>query len=135
LVTKSFAPGFSVYNEKRITNEEGAEKTKVEYRVWNPFRSKIAATVLGGVSDIHITPGCKILYLGASCGTTVSHISDIVGEKGTVYAVEFAHRVGRELVNMSKKRTNVIPIVADARHPLEYRFLVGVVDIVFADVA
>lgn len=52
-----------------------------------------------------------------------------------VYAVEFSHRSGRDLVNMAKKRTNVIPIIADARKPLEYRVFVGMVDVVFADVA
>lgn len=52
---------------------------KVEYRVWNPFRSKLAAAILGGVDKIHIKPGDKVLYLGAASGTTVSHVSDIVG--------------------------------------------------------
>ena len=52
-----------------------------------------------------------------------------------MYAVEFSHRVGRELINMAKKRTNVIPIIEDARHPHKYRMLVGMVDVVFADVA
>lgn len=53
--------------------------TKVEYRVWNPFRSKLAAAILGGVDQIYMPPGCKVLYLGAASGTTVSHVSDIVG--------------------------------------------------------
>ena len=66
---------------------------------------------------------CKVLYLGASAGTTVSHVSDIVGPTGVVYAVEFAHRPGRDLINMAKSRTNVIPIIEDARHPLKYRML------------
>ena len=52
-----------------------------------------------------------------------------------MYAVEFAHRPGRELINMAKKRTNVIPIIEDARYPLKYRMLVDMVDVVFADVA
>lgn len=52
---------------------------KVEYRVWNPFRSKLAAAILGGVENIHIKPGAKVLYLGAASGTTVSHVADIVG--------------------------------------------------------
>ena len=51
----------------------------MEYRVWNPFRSKLAAAILGGVDNIHIGPGSKVLYLGAASGTTVSHVSDIVG--------------------------------------------------------
>ena len=52
---------------------------KTEYRVWNPFRSKLAACVLGGVDAIHMPPGSKVLYLGAASGTSVSHVSDIVG--------------------------------------------------------
>lgn len=52
-----------------------------------------------------------------------------------VYAVEFSHRSGRDLVNMAKKRTNVIPIIEDARHPAKYRMLVGMVDVIFSDVA
>ncbi|KAL6269662.1 putative mediator of RNA polymerase II transcription subunit 36b [Prunus yedoensis var. nudiflora] len=78
LVTKNMVPGEAVYNEKRISvqNEDG---TKVEYRIWNPFRSKLAAAILGGVDDIWIKPGARVLYLGAASGTTVSHVSDIVG--------------------------------------------------------
>ena len=37
-------------------------------------------------------PGSKVLYLGAASGTTVSHVADIVGPEGMVYAVEFSHR-------------------------------------------
>jgi fibrillarin-like rRNA methylase len=79
----------------------------------------------GGIDGIHMKPGSKVLYLGAAAGTTVSHVSDIVGPTGCVYAVEFAHRPGRDLINMAKSRTNVIPIIEDARHPLKYRMLMG----------
>merc|ERR1719389_924522 len=106
LVTKNLTPGEAVYGEKRISVEEtGADGAvgKVEYRVWNPFRSKLA-------------------------------VADLVGPEGLVYAVEFSHRSGRDLVNMAKKRPNVIPIIEDARHPQKYRMLVGMVDCVFADV-
>nr|CAD1830789.1 unnamed protein product [Ananas comosus var. bracteatus] len=134
LCTKNMVVGESVYGEKRISvqNEDGS---KVEYRVWNPFRSKLAAAILGGVDNIWIAPGTRILYLGAASGTTVSHVSDLVGPTGVVYAVEFSHRSGRDLVNMAKKRTNVIPIIEDARHPARYRMLVGMVDVIFSDVA
>ncbi|KAM1207261.1 hypothetical protein ACFX13_007974 [Malus domestica] len=134
LVTKNMVPGESVYNEKRISvqNEDG---TKVEYRVWNPFRSKLGAAILAGIDIIGIKPGARVLYLGAASGTSVSHVSDIVGPTGVVYAVEFSPRSGRDLVNMAKKRTNVIPIIEDARHPARYRMLVSVVDVIFTDVA
>jgi len=79
LVTKNLVPGESVYGEKRISIDGGVEGTKTEYRVWNPFRSKLAAGVLGGLDDIFIKPGAKVLYLGAASGTSVSHVADIVG--------------------------------------------------------
>lgn len=142
LVTKNLTPGESVYGEKRISigasanaNGDDATPSSVEYRVWNPFRSKLAAGILGGVDNIYMGPGSKVLYLGAASGTSVSHVADIVGPEGTVFAVEFSHRSGRDLINMATHRTNVIPIVEDARHPLKYRMLVGMVDCIFADVA
>lgn len=134
LVTRNLVPGSTVYGEKRISvdNKEG---DKVEYRVWNPFRSKLAAGILNGLENIHMKPGSKVLYLGAASGTTVSHVADLVGEEGLVYAVEFSHRSGRDLINVAKKRTNIIPIIEDARHPHKYRMLIGMVDVIFADVA
>jgi len=134
LVTRNLVPGESVYGEKRIS-VDGEDGEKVEYRVWNPFRSKIAAAILGGVDNIWFKPGAKVLYLGAASGTTVSHVSDLVGEEGMVYAVEFSQRAGRDLINTAKKRVNVVPIVEDARHPQRYRMLVPMIDVVFADVA
>lgn len=145
LVTLNSTPGVAVYGEKRISVEvpppangtDGATAVpqKVEYRVWNPFRSKLAAAVLGGVDHIWIQPGSRVLYIGAAAGTSVSHVSDIVGPSGAVYAVEFSHRPGRDLLGVAKQRTNIIPIIEDARHPLKYRMLISMVDTVFADVA
>jgi len=135
LVTKNLVPGESVYGEKRISIETGEDGGKIEYRVWNPFRSKLAAGVLGGMDKIFIVPGAKVLYLGAASGTSVSHVADIVGPEGVVYAVEFSPRSGRDLINMAKKRTNVIPIVEDARSPQKYRMLLSTVDVIFADIA
>jgi len=133
LATKNLTPGETVYGEKKIEVEDGGQK--IEYRTWNPFRSKLAASILGGVRSVHIKPGSKVLYLGAASGTTVSHVSDVVGPEGKVYAVEFSHRSGRDLLNVAKKRTNIVPIIEDARHPWKYRMLVGMVDTIFADVA
>jgi len=133
LVTLNMNPGEAVYGEKRIEIE--ADGVKKEYRQWNPFRSKLASSILGGIKNIYMKPTSKVLYLGAASGTTVSHVSDIVGTEGAVYAVEFSHRTGRELLEVAKKRTNIIPIIEDARKPHKYRMLVPMVDVVFADVA
>jgi rRNA 2'-O-methyltransferase fibrillarin len=140
LLTRSIAPGEVVYGEKKIgiegdKNPETGIAPKIEYRVWNVFRSKLAASIINGVKDIYIKPGAKVLYLGAASGTTVSHVADIVGESGVVYAVEYSPRSGRDLVNMAKKRVNVIPIIEDARKPYKYRMVTGMVDVIFSDVA
>lgn len=134
LVTRNMDPGNSVYGEKRLVAEE-SDDVKIEYRVWNPFRSKLGAGIVGGVGNMPIKPGSKVLYLGGASGTTVSHVSDMIGPDGVVYAVEFSHRSGRDLTNMAKRRPNVVPIVEDARQPQRYRMLIGMVDVIFSDVA
>ena len=144
LVTKNLAPGESVYGEKRVTIEENSQlpdgnndnQNKIEYRVWNGFRSKLGASILNGIENIYMKPGSKVLYLGAANGTTISHVSDLVGENGIVYGVEISERSGRDLINMAKKRSNLVPIIDDARKPQNYRFLIPtLVDCIFADVA
>src|SRR5438094_6673783 len=82
LATLSQDPGTTVYGEDIVRIGDR------EYRVWDPYRSKLAAAVLKGLSEVPIKPGNSVLYLGAASGTTASHVSDIVGEKGRVYCVE-----------------------------------------------
>lgn len=134
LVTRNLVPGKNVYGEKLITVED-AKEGPIEYREWNPYRSKIGACIILGFNKFGIKPGATVLYLGAASGTTVSHVSDIVGPTGRVYGVEFSPRVGREFVNLAKIRPNIVPIIEDARHPQKYRMLVPMVDCLFADVA
>ena len=131
LATKNLTPGRSVYGE-RLIRFEG-----VEYRVWDAFRSKLAAAILKGVQNVPIKPGHKVLYLGAASGTTASHVSDIVGDKGQVFCVEFASRSLRELVcNVCAFRLNMSPFLEDARLPEKYAmFIQGKVDDIYCDVA
>ncbi len=128
--TRSLAPGISVYGEQVI--EQGG----VEYRVWDPYRSKLSGAIMKGMRSYPLAPGARVLYLGASTGTTVSHVSDIVGEDGIVFAVEVSHRVARELLErVVKHRRNVVPILEDARKPERYEFVYGKVDLVYVDIA
>jgi len=130
IATLSIAPGTVVYGERILKIGDA------EYRLWNPYRSKIAAAILKGLKNFFISPRWKILYLGAASGTTVSHVSDIVGQEGVVYAVEVAHRPFRDfLEKVSRNRRNVVPILADARSPFEYGWLLQEVDAVYCDVA
>nr|UXY87037.1 fibrillarin like-protein [Cryptomonas paramecium] len=135
LCTLNMVPGESVYGEKRFSVLCEKKNIKIEYRIWNPFRSKLAAAILGGIDNTYIKPGIKILYIGAANGTTVSHISDIIQHQGIVYAVEFSHRSGRDLINTARKRLNIIPIIEDARYPHKYRMFLNAVDLIFCDVS
>ncbi|MFU8766545.1 MAG: fibrillarin-like rRNA/tRNA 2'-O-methyltransferase [Candidatus Methanoperedens sp.] len=104
-----------------------------EYRIWNPFHSKLAAILLKN-AVIPLMKDSAVLYLGAANGTTVSHVSDIVPD-GTVYGVEFSPRAMQDLIHVSARRTNLIPILADAMQPGSYRNIVPEVDIIYQDVA
>lgn len=130
LATLSQAPGTTVYGET-IRKLDGQE-----YRVWDPFRSKLAAAILKGLSPHQLKRGASVLYLGAASGTTVSHVSDIVGPRGRVHCVEFAQRSFRDLVeNVCKHRSNTTPIFEDARFPNRYKSIVHQVDCVYCDIA
>jgi fibrillarin-like pre-rRNA processing protein len=131
LATRNLTPGRTVYGERLI------RFTSVEYRVWDAFRSKLAAVILRGVQYVPIKPGHRVLYLGAASGTTASHVSDIVGEKGHVYCVEFASRSLRDLVdNVCAYRLNMSPFLEDARFPEKYAmFISGKVDVIYCDIA
>lgn len=107
------------------------ERTLDGYRVWDPYRSKFAALyTLGG--GVELTPEMRVLYLGAANGTTVSHVADYVE---TVYAVEFAPRPMQDLLEVARRRRNIVPIMADANRPEEYAPFMEAVDLLYQDVA
>jgi fibrillarin-like pre-rRNA processing protein len=131
LATKNLSPGRNVYGERLIKHRG------IEYRVWDAFRSKLAAAILKGLRTVPIKPNHSVLYLGAASGTTASHVSDIIGKKGHVYCVEFASRSIRDLVeNVCPYRANMSPILEDARFPEKYSmFIQGKVDDIYCDIA
>ena len=131
LATKNLISGNPVYGEQIVRIE------KEEYRMWNPYRSKLGAAIMSGLKEMPIAPGGSILYLGAATGTTTSHVSDIVGEKGVVYCVEFAPDSMHNLLKISETRENMVPVYSDARSPAQYKEYADIekVDVVYEDVA
>lgn len=128
ILTRNKVPGYRSHSEKLV------KVGKAEYRIWDPNRSKPAAALSKGLKNFPVKAGSKILYLGAASGSTASFFSDIVGEDGVVYAVEFSERSIRDLNFVAGKRRNIIPILADARKPEAYGW-VEPVDIIYEDVA
>jgi len=119
------------------------ERIAEGFRIWDPYRSKLAALIVksrlaGGlgdlVSELNLQPDSKVLYLGAATGTTVSHVSDLV-HRGLVYAVEFSPRSMRDLFVLCEKRDNIVPLLEDASRPEKYASFLEPVDLVYQDVA
>ena len=124
IYTVNPTPGKSVYGEKLFNDK----------REWDPKRSKLGAAIVNGMKEMPIKQNSIVLYLGASTGTTISHVSDIVGKDGFIYGIEFAERVLRSLIDLSNVRKNIAAIKADARKPEEYKWIEEC-DVVFCDVA
>lgn len=126
LATENKTIGFRVYGEKLL------RKKGKEYRDWDTFRSKLAAAIRNGLKSLPIRRDSSVLYLGASGGTTASHIADI---SEIVYCVEFSKRMMHELLPICEKKRNMIPILGDASKPMGYYHTTGKIDVIYQDVA
>ena len=128
LLTRNLVPGAVVYGESLVRGNDG------EFRRWDANRSKLAAYLKRGgrVWPFHLRS--SVLYLGAGSGTTASHVSDVCAD-GTVTVVEISPRSFRDLLALSEKRPNLVPILGDAAKPESYGGRTGPVDIVYQDVA
>ncbi len=129
LATLNLAKGSRVYDEELV------EIKDKEYRLWNPYRSKLAAAMLNGMKEMHIGRDQSVLYLGAASGTTASHVSDIVGSKGMVYCIEISERSVRDLMKVCEARQNMLPMLQDARNTEAYSDDVGTCDVLYQDIA
>ena len=130
LATQNLVPGNQVYNEKLVQSKE------IEYRIWNPFRSKLAAAIMNDLKNFPFNQKSDVLYLGVSTGTTISHISDIVNQGGTIFGIEHTSRVARDFLDrVASHRKNIVPIIQDARRPEEFFSVYKKVDIVYVDIA
>ncbi|MFH1445433.1 MAG: fibrillarin-like rRNA/tRNA 2'-O-methyltransferase [Nanoarchaeota archaeon] len=111
-----------------------SEKGEIEYREWDPTKSKAAAGIMKGVKNFNLKKNDKILYLGIASGSTASFFSDIIENNGVIYGVEISERCVRDLNTVAEKRGNIVPVLADARKPQDYSWIEPI-DLVFQDVA
>lgn len=125
--TENLLPGQTVYDEKLSSNGQ--------LRQWSIKKSKIGAALAKGLQKLPVQTGDIILYLGASTGTTVSHLSDVIGKNGMIFAVEYSFYMLRRLVFLAEKRNNIAPILADANHPENYHATICEVDFLFQDIS
>ena len=133
IYTKNLIPGKRVYGEKLI-NEQ-----RTEYRQWDAYRSKYAAAIKNGLAKNIFQHNENVLYLGSAEGTTMSHVSDIVGEGGLAFGVDISEIAMMKLVKLAEMRPNIMPILNDAQKPQEYAKVIvetcGKVDALFMDIS
>ncbi len=128
LYTVNGEPGTRVYGEPLRT------VAGIEFRQWDPFRSKLAAFLLAGAPADLLPPVRRALYLGGAHGTTVSHLSDL-WPGASIFVVEKSPASFAPLLALSRRRANLLPLLADAQLPERYRADVGEVDFLYQDVA
>lgn len=126
--TKNAVPGVAVYGEVLLSQES------VEYRRWNPMRSKLCALLHKNLKNFAFGEKTEILYLGAASGTTVSHISDIA-TKGRIYAVEISKTPFVHLLEVARMRKNIVPLLVDAARTYTYAPVVQKLDVIYQDIA
>ncbi len=129
IYTKSLLLGKPSFKERIV------RQGKDEFREFDPWRSKLAAAVVKGCTNVFLRKNDVVLYLGSSHGYTCSFVSDMVGGEGLIFAVDSAPRVMRNLVFLAEERKNIVPLLADANHPEEYAGRVCTADIVYQDIA
>ena len=128
LYTINSVKDFRPFGEQLIT------KDKKQFRFWDANRSKAAAAVLKGIKEFPIKKNSIILYLGIAHGYTASFLSNIIGEKGIIYGIEFSDRCFNELLPITEKYKNITPFCEDARKPENFSWIEKV-DIVYCDIA
>lgn len=126
IYTRNLTPGNRTYGEELI------EEKGIEYRNWNPNRSKLAAAIKNNLKTFPINSKSIILYLGIASGTTASHLSDI---SKMIYGIDVSPRVLRDLIPIAQQRGNIAPMLQDASQPDQYSNLIPEVDILYQDVS
>jgi fibrillarin-like pre-rRNA processing protein len=132
IFTINLVKGMRVYGE-RLLNEN-----RIEYREWNPEKSKLGAGIKNGLKQLPIRPNSRVLYLGAGEGTSISHVSDIVGPEGVVIGVDLGERTMKKFVWVCENRSNTLPVLADAHNTEAYASTIeeiGGVEVLFQDIA
>jgi fibrillarin-like pre-rRNA processing protein len=125
----------TVGSPPEVYGERWASLGGREFRSFEPGRSKLAAAIARGWTGPLPRPGERWLYLGAASGTTASHVADLLGPTGRLYAVERSLRPFARLLGLAARWPNLLPLLGDAREPEGYADVVPIVDGIYADVA
>ncbi|KAL8111679.1 hypothetical protein AgCh_019407 [Apium graveolens] len=103
--------------DKFIIDLEKDDGTEVEYRLWNPHMSKLAAAILGGLTNIWINGMVYVIGLSDVVANTVEERSNVV-----TFPENFCFR--KDMVSRDYRMVN----------GMDYRMVVGMVDVILGDI-
>ena len=98
-------PGAKAWDEEHLYQPDVASQDKLKqlqiseatFRSWNPFRSHIAAAIVGGIGKIPEWKGQRLFAVNMSA-VELSFVADLVGEGGAViYSPELDVECARKL--------------------------------------
>ena len=78
MATKNLIPGNSLFDEKII------QKSDSEFIEWNPYKSKLAASIRNGLQIFPISQNMNVLFVTDIFDSTILHLSNIVGNDGKI---------------------------------------------------
>ena len=127
LATKNLVEGTKTHKEKTvIVNGE-------EFLEWNPYKSKLAAAIRNGLQILPIIKNSKIVCISPLEESTILHISNIVGNGGSVFVIIVDKNKKSFLNKLVDTHKNIIPIY-DTVDELSSSSITGKVDALYVDI-
>ena len=128
LATKNIVEGTKTHKEKIvIVNDE-------EFLEWNPYKSKLAAAIRNGLQILPIIKNSKVVCINPLEESTILHISNIVGSKGSVFVIDVDKNKKSFLNKLVDTHKNIIPIYDTVDELSSSSSITGKVDALYVDI-
>ena len=128
LATKNIVEGTKTHKEKIvIVNDE-------EFLEWNPYKSKLAAAIRNGLQILPIIKNSKVVCINPLEESTILHISNIVGSKGSVFVIDVDKNKKSFLNKLVNTHKNIIPIYDTVDELSFSSSITGKVDALYVDI-
>ena len=128
LATKNIVKGTKTRKEKIvIVNNE-------EFLEWNPYKSKLAAAIRSGLQILPIIKNSKVVCINPLEESTILHISNIVGSKGSVFVIDVDKNKKSFLNKLVNTHKNIIPIYDTVDELSFSSSITGKVDALYVDI-
>jgi len=126
LATKNLIKGTKTKKEKIVI------RNNEEFLEWNPYSSKLGASIRNGLQILPITENSKVVCINTLEDSTVLHISNIVGDNGSVFILDLNknNKKFQKILDLHKN-INLIDNTTDESQFLQLQS--GKIDVLYLD--